>query len=168
MTQDISLRFDCLLSTYILIVTISSQMILSLIDMPMPCNIVVPYDKMLKRQMEVSIEMTLPEHMYDGKKILDRYAKVLVNSVHPDHMDDEIDIPTPNEDVCLRSIVRKEVLWGKSDIYLFQDTTLSHPSTSPMPQDGNENHHHDDSELGGNHQTTHQAVLPARARHNKE
>lgn len=65
-------------------------------------------------------------------------------------MDDEIDIPTPNEDLCLRSIVRKEVLCGKSDIYLFQDTTLSHPSTSPMPQDGNENHHHDDSELGGN------------------
>lgn len=74
---------------------------------------------------------------------------MLVNSVHPDHMDDEIDIPTPNEDVYLRSIVRKELLWGKSDIYLYQDTTPSHPSMSPMPQDGN-NHHHDDSELGGN------------------
>jgi hypothetical protein len=64
----------------------------------------VPYD--VEERNGGGHRNDMPEHMYDGKKILDRYAKVLVNSVHLDHMDDEIDIPTPNEDVCLRSIVR--------------------------------------------------------------
>jgi hypothetical protein len=46
---------------------------------------------------------------------------------------DEIDIPTPNGDIYLRSIVGKKILWDKLGIYLFEGTTMSHPSTSPMP-----------------------------------
>lgn len=63
---------------------------------------------------------------------------------------DEIDIPTPNGDIYLRSIVGKKILWDKLGIYLFEGTTMSHPSTSPMPQDGYDDHDHNDSEPGGN------------------
>jgi hypothetical protein len=38
------------------------------------------------------------------------YVKVLVNWVHVEHTDDEIDIPTPDKDMYLRSIEGKEVL----------------------------------------------------------
>jgi hypothetical protein len=43
----------------------------------------------------------------------------------------------------LRSVVGKEVLWEKSDIYLCEDTTT-------LPQDGNDDHDHNDSEPSGN------------------
>jgi hypothetical protein len=50
----------------------------------------------------------------------------------------------------LRNVEGKGVLWDKLVIYLGEDTTLSHQSTSPMPHDVDDDHHHSDSELGGN------------------
>jgi hypothetical protein len=45
--------------------------------------------------------------MYDDKKIPHMYAKVLVKVVDPDHLDNEIDIPTLDGDMYLRSVVGK-------------------------------------------------------------
>ena len=102
---------------------------------PTPCNLVVPYGRLSRRQMSVGMGVALPGRMYYEQPIPDDYARVEVMWIHPDQADDEIDIPTPDRSMYLRSVVGKEVLWARCDIYFDESTLSSQPSPSPMGHD---------------------------------
>jgi hypothetical protein len=77
---------------------------------PKPCILVVPYSKLLRRQMTVGMGLALPGRMYNNKPTPTDYARVEVTWINLDHYDDEIDIPTPDGTKYMQSIVGKEVL----------------------------------------------------------
>jgi hypothetical protein len=55
----------------------------------------------------------------------------------PDHLDDELDIPTPDRIKYLRGAIGKEVLWDRSDI------VLDEPSPSPVRNINDDNDDND-------------------------
>lgn len=81
--------------------------------------------------------MALPGCMFQDNPIPADYCRVEVMWIAPDHLDDELNIPTPDEIKYLRSAIGKEVLWARSNI------VLDEPSLSPV---GNDNDNDDDDD----------------------
>lgn len=56
--------------------------------------------------------------MYHGNPIPANYYRALVTSVHPDHVDGDLNVPTPDRIEHLGPTINNYILWVRSNIIL--------------------------------------------------
>jgi hypothetical protein len=92
---------------------------------PTSCTLVIPFGHKMLRKMEVAMGYALPLKsgvLYNKKPISPDYARVNVTWTHDDYDEEEIDIPTKDNDRYIRGILGAFVLWNKEDIILDMPT----------------------------------------------
>lgn len=89
----------------------------------------------------VAEAVALSRHKYHDISILAEYARVKVTWIHLEHVDDEINIETPDRTKYMQSCIGKEILWPWADIFLTRSFFCHRPCRLPwiMTDDDNGN-----------------------------
>ena len=80
------------------------------IDRPTPCALHIPYNRKGKT-VKVASETAYPGCTMHSNVLLDNYARVEVLSVSPNHLDYEVEIPSPDGETVLGNLVGYFIAW---------------------------------------------------------
>jgi hypothetical protein len=102
------------------------------IDRPTPCALHISYNRKGKT-VKVTIKTAYPGRTMHSNVFLDDYSRVEVLLISPNHLDYEVEIPSPDGETVLGNLVAYFIVWQQRDIVLLT-TLLGAPSTSRQLQ----------------------------------